>query len=178
VDELPPLLARGVLIDAASAAGVDCLPDDAAIGAGDMEQICDAQGVQVGPGDAVLIRTGRGHFWSEPARFFDPSGASPGPDRSACEWLVERGAVFAGTDTLTFERIDASMEGFGEGHLTLFAAGIPIGECLALEELAAAQVREFLFVMTPLKIVGGTGSPVRPIAVVPSQPLTNRRSER
>jgi kynurenine formamidase len=170
VDELPPTLARGVLIDAAGAAGVDCLADDAAVTAGDMEAIAAADGVEVGPGDVVLIRTGRGRYWNEPLRYFDPNGSAPGPDRSACEWLVQRGVALAGTDTLTFERIDASMEGFGEGHLTLFGAGIPIVECLALEELAAAGAREFVFVMSPLKILGGTGSPVRPIAVVPSQP--------
>jgi kynurenine formamidase len=44
--------------------------------------------------------------------------------------------------------------------------GVHIIETLALEEIAAAGVSEFVFVLSPLKIVGGTGSPVRPIAVV------------
>jgi kynurenine formamidase len=175
VDELSPVLTRGVLIDAAGAAGVDCLPDDAAVTAEDMRRICDAHALEVGPGDAVLIRTGRGRFWNEPARYFDPDGSAPGPDASACEWLAQRRVALAGSDTLTFERIDASMEGFGEGHLTLLGAGIPIVECLALEELAGAHAREFLFAMSPLKIAGGTGSPVRPIAVVPIQPEDRRR---
>ena len=50
-------------------------------------------------------------------------------------------------------------------HL-LVESGIHIIECLNLEELAAAGVREFLFVALPLKIEGGTASPIRPIALV------------
>jgi kynurenine formamidase len=46
--------------------------------------------------------------------------------------------------------------------------GIHIIEVLDLEHLAAAQVREFLFILSPLKLVGATGSPARPIAVVQS----------
>ena len=52
------------------------------------------------------------------------------------------------------------------GHLHLLArSGIPIIENLDLEALSRDRVREFLFICTPLKFVGATGSPVRPIAV-------------
>jgi kynurenine formamidase len=74
----------------------------------------------------------------------------------------------AGSDTIAFERIPA-----GAGHavlpvhrVLLVEHGIHIIETLALEELAASGAREFLFVLSPLKVVGGTGSPVRPLAVV------------
>jgi len=50
-------------------------------------------------------------------------------------------------------------------HL-LVESGIHIIECLNLEELAAAKQYEFTFIAAPLKIVGATGAPVRPIAVV------------
>ena len=168
VDELPPLVGRGVLLDAAGHAGMSALEDGEALGGAELEAIAAGQGTDVRPGDAVLIRTGRGAAWAEPARYFDPAGASPGPDAGGCAWLAERGVALAGSDTLTFERIDAALDGFGEGHLALLGAGIPIVECLALEELAAAGAHEFLFVLTPLRIVGGTGSPVRPLAIVPA----------
>jgi len=50
-------------------------------------------------------------------------------------------------------------------HL-LVESGIHIIEALNLEELAAAKVHEFLFVAAPLRIRGGTGSPIRPLALV------------
>lgn len=166
VDQLDPIVGRGVLLDCAGHAGVDCLPDDHRIDARELEAVAGAQGIDLRPGDSVLIRTGRGRFWDDAPRFFDPDGACPGPTGDACRWLAEQEVGLAGTDTLTFEYIDGAMEEFGAGHLALFAAGIPIVECLALEELAAQRAHEFLFVLSPLKIVGGTGSPVRPLAVV------------
>jgi kynurenine formamidase len=53
-------------------------------------------------------------------------------------------------------------------HL-LVESGIHIIECLNLEELSASRAREFLFVATPLKIRGGTASPIRPIALIPNE---------
>lgn len=167
VDELDPMIGRGVLLDCAAHHGVDCLGDDHGIDGAELEAVAAAQGTDVRPGDHVVIRTGRGRFWDDAPRFFDPEVPCPGPTGDGCRWLADRGVALAGTDTLTFERIDPSMDGFGEGHLALFAASIPIVECLALEELSAAGVHEFVFVMSALKIVGGTGSPVRPFAVVP-----------
>ena len=83
-------------------------------------------------------------------------------------WLAERRVVAAGADTTAFEQVPA-----GDGHrvlpvhrILLVEHGIHIVEHLALEEAAAQGLTEFLFVLTPLRIVGGTGSPVRPVAVV------------
>jgi kynurenine formamidase len=70
----------------------------------------------------------------------------------------------AGSDTLAFEKIPAATMPV-HVHL-LVESGIHIMECLNLEELAAAGVREFLFIAAPLKIRGGTGAPMRPLAVV------------
>jgi kynurenine formamidase len=74
--------------------------------------------------------------------------------------------VFAGgSDTVAFERVpDPAMP--VHVHL-LVESGIHIIECLNLEALAAEKIYEFLFVGSPLKIRGGTGSPMRPFAVIP-----------
>ena len=78
-------------------------------------------------------------------------------------WLSARGIFAAGSDTMAFEKVpDASMP--VHVHL-LVESGIHIIECLNLEELAAARAHEFVFIASPLKIRGGTGSPIRPIAV-------------
>ena len=167
VDEIKPIIGRGVLLDCAAFAGLNCLPDTHSISGSELAAVAAAQGVEVLPGDAVLIRTGRGQFWDNASKFFDPNGSSPGPDTDACNWLADRSVALVGTDTLTFETIEPTMAEFGQGHLALFAKSIPIVECLALEELSAAKIWEFIFILSPLKIVGGTGSPVRPFAIVP-----------
>ncbi len=81
------------------------------------------------------------------------------------EWLARRRIGITGSDTVAFEAITPDLADFGKGHIQLLESGIPIIENLNLEALSNAGVREFLFVMSPLKIVGGTGSPVRPLAV-------------
>jgi kynurenine formamidase len=72
-----------------------------------------------------------------------------------------------GAETIAYEWIPA-----GRGHallpvhrILLVENGIHIIEAMNLEALAASGISEFLFVMTPLKIVGATGVPVRPIAI-------------
>jgi kynurenine formamidase len=122
-------------------------------------------GVAVEPGDAVLIRTGRGRYWNDPGRYFDPARSDPGPDGDGCRWLAAQRIAVTGSDTTAYEALPADEGDFGVGHIALLGNGIPIVESMNLEDLGAAGVHEFLFVMAPLKIVGGTGSPVRPIAI-------------
>lgn len=167
VETIAPVIRRGVLLDAATAAGREVLEDGAAVTAADLERACSLQGSEVRPGDAVLIRTGWPHHWDDVARFQGQTSGVPGPDESAANWLAERGIAFAGSDTIAFERIAP-----GRGHsvlpvhrLFLVEHKIHIIELLNLEELAAERVYEFLFVALPLKIVGATGSPVRPVAL-------------
>jgi kynurenine formamidase len=84
-------------------------------------------------------------------------------------WLAERRPVAVGADNLAWDVPGADDPELGTlpGHTVLIVrAGILIIESLRLEELAADGVREFAFVCLPLKLRGGTGSPVRPIALV------------
>jgi kynurenine formamidase len=77
--------------------------------------------------------------------------------------LSKRGIYPAGSDTVAFEKVpDPNMP----VHCHLLENGIHIIERLNLEELAKAEVREFLFVAPPLKIRGATASPIRPVALV------------
>jgi kynurenine formamidase len=160
VDTIDPIWRRGVLFDVARLAGVDALPADFVI---TPEHLRDCGG-EPRPGDVALIRTGWGAFWHDARRFVTGgSGAQargPGPGIEAARWLSERGVFAAGSDTIAFEKVPSNME--VHVHL-LVECGIHIIECLNLENL---PVREFTFVALPLKIRGGTGSPIRPVAVV------------
>jgi len=165
IETMPPFLCRGVLLDVAAHRGVACLSDDDLLGPPDLEEVERAQETPIGEGDAVLIRTGRGRYWDDPPRYFDPSRSDPGPGAAGVDWLFRRRIAITGSDTIAYEAITPDLAEFGKGHIQLLGGGVPIIENLNLEELSSAGIHEFLFVMSPLKIVGGTGSPVRPLAV-------------
>jgi kynurenine formamidase len=154
VETVAPIVRRGVLVDVAPG-GV--APPDFTVGP---EHFADAP---VQPGDVVLLRTGWARYWNEPARFLNGM-QTPGPGLESARWLSERGVFAAGSDTAAFERMP-SPEMEVHVHL-LVESGIHILECLNLEELAATGTREFLFIAAPLKIMGATGSPIRPLALI------------
>jgi kynurenine formamidase len=159
IDTVPPILRRGVLLDIATVAGLDVLPADFEI----EPRHLDAAGVDVRPGDVVLLRTGWARYFRDPGKFISQVHG-PGPCLAGARWLSARGVFAAGSDTVAFERVpDIAMP--VHVHL-LVESGIHIVECLNLDELAQAKVTEFLFIALPLKIEGATGSPVRPVAVV------------
>ena len=168
IDTVAPILKRGVLLDIAGLLGQGPLATDFAIIPEMLDGAANRQGMEVLPGDVVLIRTGWGAFWNEPARYVTggsgSQAAGPGPVLEAAKWLSARGIYAAGSDTIAFERVPA-VEMPVHVHF-LVESGIHIIEALNLEEISAANVYEFLFVATPLKIRGGTGSPVRPLAIV------------
>ena len=166
IEEAPPMLAPGVLLDAAAERCVRSLNAGHVVTAADLEACCRRQGVEIRPGDVVLVRTGNALYWYDPERFL----AGPGMDGSAAEWLAAKGVVAVGADNMAWDVIGLRDPKVGcqlPGHLILIARhGIYIIENLQLEELAAAGVSRFTFVCLPLKFVGATGSPVRPIAIV------------
>ena len=159
VDTIAPIFRRGVLLDIAKLAGVDALPKDFVI----TPEHLDAARADVREGDVVVLRTGWGQFWDDAARFISQVH-SPGPGLAAAQWLSERKVFAAGSDTAPFE-FTPSPEMSVHVHL-LVRSGIHIIECLNLEELSALDATEFLFVAAPLKIRGGTGSPIRPVALL------------
>lgn len=161
VEQLGPIVARGVLLDFAEEGPLE---DDRAITAAELEQRAEEQGVEVGAGDVVLVRTG---WWSaysgRPGQTFE---REPGPDLEAACWLAERDVAAVGADNFAFEVMPSGLDSvFAVHELLLRDCGIPILEGLALDELAHEWVYEFLFVAAPLQLVGATGSPVNPLAI-------------
>jgi kynurenine formamidase len=163
-ETIPPMITRGVLLDVAAARGVDSLAPGEAVTADDLA----AAGPEPRRGDVALVRTGWARHFGDAATYLGQADGVPGVDESGARWLAERGVVAAGGDTTAFECIPP-----GAGHrmlpvhrILLVEHGIHIVEHLALEDAHEARLSEFLFVMAPLRIVGGTGSPVRPVAVV------------
>jgi kynurenine formamidase len=166
VEEIPPIVAPGVLLDAAAREGVKSLEPGHAVTGEDLEACCENQGVAVEPGDVVLVRTGNARYWEDADRYL----AGPGMAPSASYWVAQRGVVAVGADNPAWDvpgMKDPDLGCMLPGHLILLARrGIYIIENLNLDELAAAGYHRFDFVCTPLKLVGATGSPVRPLAII------------
>ena len=162
VDTIQPIFRRGVLLDIALLQGVEILPVDFVVTPEHLESA--AGGLGIGAGDVALLRTGWSKYWDDPAKFISQLHC-PGPKLAGARWLSERKIFAAGSETAPFEFLP-SPEMEVHVHL-LVESGIHIIECLNLEDLAASGAREFLFVATPLKIRGGTASPIRPYALVP-----------
>lgn len=167
VDTIQPILRRAVLFDIALQQGLDALPDHFVIEPRHLESTAQLHHLELRRGDIALLRTGWGRFWGD-ARRYVTGGHSvqvtgPGPEEAAARWLSDRGIFAAGSDTLAFEHLP-SPEMPVHMHL-LVDRGVHIIENLNLEQLAAERVYEFLFVAMPMKIRGGTGSPIRPVAL-------------
>lgn len=172
IEEFPPTLCRGVLLDVPRALGVEVCEPGYEITIDDLETTVDAQGTGVAPGDIVLIRSGWGRRWDEGDAYRGLQSGVPGVSEAGAKWIAATGARAAGADSIAFECLPP-----GQGHALLPAHrvllvehGVHIIETMALEDLAADGVHEFLFVVAPLPLVGATGSPVRPLAVVGTDP--------
>ncbi|MEP7200789.1 MAG: cyclase family protein [Chloroflexota bacterium] len=165
VEEIAPIVARGVLLDVAAQRGVDEMPSGALIHADELQACVTAQNVTVNQGDVLLVRIGNARNWGDEAKFL----ASAGMARDASLWAAARGVVAVGADNMAWDCIGARDPDVGllPGHLELLARrGIYIIENLNLDELSRERVYEFVFVCLPLKFQGATGSPVRPIAMM------------
>ena len=166
VENIEPIMARGVLLDVARYRGVDWIEDDQPITRSDIEATLQQQGTSIHKGDVVLVRTGNGARWQEPSAYL----AAGGVRTDASQWVAEQQVMAVGADNMAWDSlgyVDPDLKVSYPGHLVLLVrSGIYIIENLFLEDLAKDRQYEFLFVCLPLKMRGVTGSPVRPIAVV------------
>ena len=163
------IVGRGVLVDLPRARGVDWLEPGTAVRPDELEAAMAAQGVKPIAGDLVLVRTG--HRRRRLALgAWDPSNDSAGLHPTSMLWLHQKQASLLGSDGDSDAR-PSSVEGVASPihALALTGMGMPLIDNMNLEDLAitcAALDRwEFLFTLAPLRIPGGTGSPVNPLAV-------------
>jgi len=164
------VIGRGVLLDVARLHGVDCLAPDHGIGPDELDAACARQGVEVGPGDIVLLRTG----WTRVFR--DRSAAEfmrtePGLTVDCCRWLHARDVAAVAADNWGVEVYpsgdpDARMP---VHYVLIRDMGMTLGEMFDLEALAqdcaADGVYEFLLCAPVLKVAHGVGTPLNPLAV-------------
>jgi kynurenine formamidase len=159
------LFTRGVLIDVAGFKGVEMLGDNYEITVEDLEGALKKQNLTLQPGDAVLIHTGWGKLYGKDNPRYVKS--CPGIGVPAALWLAAKDPMLLGADNWPVEvspNPDKQLS-LPVHQVALVVHGIHLLENLKLEELAQKGVGEFAFVMQPLKIQGGSGSTVSPVAV-------------
>ena len=164
-EKIPPIIARGVLIDVAAGKDMEMLPDGYRVSREDLIQTVNRQGVKLQKGDVVLIRTGRMKKF-EDAQFYMKN--PPGLGIEAAKYLAETaGAMIVGADNLSFESFPSEVKGnYIPVHTYLLAQqGVPIIELVNLEGLAKDRVYEFAFLGGSLKLRGADAAPIRPFAL-------------
>jgi kynurenine formamidase len=165
VDKIGTLFTRGVLIDVAALKGADMLPSGYEIMPDELQAALKRQGVGLQPGDAVLIHTGWSKLWGvDNARY---NSNTPGIGAPAAEWLAKQDVMLIGADTYAVEASpnpDKQLS-LPVHQIALVVNGIFLLENMKLDELAARKAYEFAFVVQPLKVRGGTGSTVAPVAI-------------
>jgi kynurenine formamidase len=165
VEKIGMLFTRGVLIDVAAAKGADSLPAGYEITVEDLRTALQREGLKVEAGDAVLIHSGWGKLWGVDNTKYN--GNPPGIGAPAAEWLAKQDVMLFGADTFAVEvspNPDKAIS-LPVHQIALVINGIFLLENMKLDELAAKKVYEFAFVVQPLKMKGGTGSTVAPVAI-------------
>jgi Predicted metal-dependent hydrolase len=177
---IPPIIARGVMIDVAAFKKVEALPSYYPITVDDLQGALRQQDTRLKPGDVVLIRTGTLRYWGETGN--DEKGLikehdSAGINLESAKWLVEEnGAMMIGSDTSGLEYVPQDQDisayrvkykSFMPVHnYLLIEQGVHIGEFHHLEELAREKVYEFCYLCTTAKIKGtASGFTLRPLAI-------------
>jgi len=167
---LPGIVGRGVLVDIARFRGVEWLQAGDAIEPDELDAVLAAQGVSVGSGDVLALRTG----WRRKAivdGWENWMAGNPGLGLACATWLHDKEIGAVVSDNWCIE-VQPSAEGTGilPLHCVLIRdLGMMLGEILDLEDLAADcaadGVWEFFLSAAPLRVVGGVGSPVSPLAL-------------
>lgn len=160
---------RGVLIDLPRLRGVPFLEPGTAVGPDDLEAWERETGIEIRPGDVLLFRTGR---WAKRERDGPwPAGQNlAGLHASTAPWLHERDPAAIGSDGVT-DVLPSGIDGFSHPlhQIALVAMGTPLFDNLDLEalarEAAARQRWTFLFTAAPIRVPGGLGAPINPLAI-------------
>jgi len=167
---LPHLISRGVLLDVARLKGVDRLPFSYEITADDLSAAEERQGVQVRPGDILLLRTGHYKYFLEGDRD-SFNGLESGPGLDAAQWFYDKQIAALALDNWACEVYPSPVPGstIPFHQVVIRDMGLTLGEMFNLETLADDceddGVWEGMFSGVGLNVTGSVGSPLTPMFV-------------
>ena len=155
------IITKGVLIDVPRHRGEPHVTRDAPVQGSELEAIAQAQGVTVEPGDALLVYSG----WESATQSDEAGGAGLHP--SCAEFIRDHDVALLGWDLMDARAAGSNLP--WPVHGVLFNFGVALLDNARLEPIAAACAEEgrheFMFMLLPLNVARGTGSPVNPIAM-------------
>ncbi len=163
IETVPPIVTRGVMLDVAALKGVAQISDHYEITVTDLKQTLARQGTELKEGDAVLVHTGKIRQYGVDNKAF--LAGQPGVGLQASLWLYEQGMAVLGSDTTGTEPQPVT-DWENTVHVAmLMERGVHLIEWMNLEALADDGIYEFMFMCSPLKLRGASGSWVRPVAI-------------
>lgn len=167
VHNVKPILSRGILVDVAAFKGVQRLSNGYEVTVADVKGALTKQGItesSIAPGDVIIFRYGWATLWNTPQ---DYTRNAPGIGLEVAKWLVEKQVTMTGADSGATEvNPNPNPDLVVPVHQELMMKnGIFNLENMDLESLSTDRVYEFFFIFTPIRFVGASGSPGRPIAV-------------
>ena len=163
------IITRGVLLDVPKHRGGAYVTQETPVHGWELEDIAKEEGVALEPGDALVVYSGR-EKWNEDGNplWGSNSELRPGLHASCLKFIQESDCCL-----LVWDMMDHTPNGYDLGwsvHASIFAYGIGLLDNALLQPLAEACGQagryEFLLTVNPLRVVGGTGSPVNPVAIL------------
>lgn len=167
IENVPPMVTRGVCIDVSGLDGGSHLAAGRAVGVDDVRRALDGAGVGLAAGDVVCINTGWGRlFMTDNARYVT---GEPGIDLAAAEWLTAQDVLAIGVDNMAVEVLPGTAHPqviMPVHQHCLVEAGVYLIENLVMDDLLHDGISTFCFILLAVKFQGATGCPVRPVALV------------
>jgi len=164
IEKVPPIVARGVLLDMAAYYNTDIVKEGTAFNVKEIEEVAKKQGVEIRQGDVVIFHTGwLGLVGKDDKRY---SAGEPGLGVEGAKYLTSKGVVAVGADNWAVETIPFESANLFEVHQILLAMnGTYILENMDTAALAQDKGYEFLFVLGQPRWRGGVQAMINPIAI-------------
>jgi kynurenine formamidase len=163
-EKIPPIVARGVLLDMAAHFGTDIVKEGTAFNTKEIEDVAKKQGVEIRQGDVVLFHTGWVSLIGKDDKRYN--AGEPGLGVDGAKYLVGKGVVAVGADTWGLDVVPFETKNIFEVHQILLTMnGTYILENMHTGPLAADKAYEFLFVLGVPKITGAVQGIINPIAI-------------
>lgn len=164
IEKVPPIVARGVLLDMAAHYGVDVVKEGTAFNVKEIEEVAKKHGVEIRQGDVVLFHTGWISLIGKDDKRYN--SGEPGLGVEGAKYLTGKGVVAVGADTWGVEVLPFESKNIFEVHQILLAMnGTYILENMNTAELAKDKAYEFMFVLGQPRFKGAVQSMINPVAI-------------
>ncbi len=166
IDTTPPIVTKGIMVDISGPERI--MEKGRGITVNETERFLEERSIKISNGDAVFFHTGVGSLWHKPDVYNSYFEESPGIGYELSKWIASKGVSISGSDTPASEVSPPEFQGtrLPVHQYLITKSGIRLIDNINLTELSRRKIYEFMFVCTPLRIRGGTASPVNPIAII------------